>query len=40
MNWILASGSPRRRELLEMLGVPDLTIRHMLHSWNGCSRSR
>ena len=27
MNWILASGSPRRRELLEMLGVPDLTIR-------------
>lgn len=22
MNWILASGSPRRRELLEMLGVP------------------
>lgn len=23
MNWILASGSPRRRELLEMLGVPD-----------------
>ena len=27
MNWILASGSPRRRELLEMLGVPNLTIR-------------
>lgn len=27
MNWILASGSPRRRELLEMLGVPDLMIR-------------
>ena len=27
MNWILASGSPRRRELLEMLGVLDLTIR-------------
>ena len=27
MNWILASGSPRRRELLEMRGVPDLTIR-------------
>ena len=27
MNWILASGSPRRRVLLEMLGVPDLTIR-------------
>ena len=26
MNWILASGSPRRRELLEMLGVPDLTL--------------
>ena len=22
MNWILASGSPRRRELLEMLGEP------------------
>ena len=27
MNWILASGSPRRRDLLEMLGVPNLTIR-------------
>ena len=27
MSIILASQSPRRRELLEMLGVPDLTIR-------------
>ena len=27
MSIVLASGSPRRKELLEMLGVPDLTIR-------------
>ena len=26
MNWILASGSPRRRELLEMLGIEDMKI--------------
>ena len=26
MNIILASGSPRRRELLEMLGVQDFAV--------------